>query len=348
MKKFLITSFAAIAACAVIMGGFDKTPAVIVNAATASGNNSSGSASSNNPGNGGNSGGQSSASSNNPTPGSGSQTQNSYSIKAYASNNGGKAIGSATYEKGKTVTLKAIVQDGYAFGGWFENNICVSGNPTYLFTADRDRTLIANITVNNTRARVENVFTDVTGNKWYTSAVQFAYNNDMMAGYGNGLFKPEQAITRAEFCAVMYNADGKPDVQWENRFRDVQSKDKWYVKPVMWMVQNGFAAGYGDEVGYTQRRFGVGDYCSREHVVQMLHSYAAMKGYSLSTNINASAKYTDKADIAGWANNSVNWAVYQGILDGTGLDQEQFKPRQAITRAECAAIMRNFLEKVAK
>jgi len=57
--------------------------------------------------------------------------------------NAGVLTGGGFHEQNATVTVTAIVNEGYVFKGWMENGIQVSTNSNYTFTADTDRTLIA-------------------------------------------------------------------------------------------------------------------------------------------------------------------------------------------------------------
>jgi len=57
---------------------------------------------------------------------------------------GGTVAGAGEYEVGATVTLTANAAEGYHFVSWTEEDALVTGNPTYTFTAEVDRELVAN------------------------------------------------------------------------------------------------------------------------------------------------------------------------------------------------------------
>jgi PKD repeat protein len=57
---------------------------------------------------------------------------------------GGTVSGSGSYSWGATVALTATPNTGYAFVNWTENGVEVSTSASYTFTADGDRTLVAN------------------------------------------------------------------------------------------------------------------------------------------------------------------------------------------------------------
>jgi len=69
-----------------------------------------------------------------------------YSINASVTPlNSGTVSGTGTYTVGQTVTLTAIPALGYTFTNWTENGTQVSTNTTYSFSANSDRTLVANL-----------------------------------------------------------------------------------------------------------------------------------------------------------------------------------------------------------
>ena len=48
-------------------------------------------------------------------------------------------------------------------------------------------------------------FTDVPGNTWYSQAVTWAAEKEIVSGIGSGLFAPDTAITREQMAAILYN-----------------------------------------------------------------------------------------------------------------------------------------------
>lgn len=184
----------------------------------------------------------------------------------------------------------------------------------------------------------KNIFADVNTGSWQYDVVKYVYDNNIMRGKGtnsNGLvqFDPDGNITRAEFVTVLHNMENKPAVSYKNTFKDVY-KDKWYTNPIIWAYNNDIVAGSG-------KYFGTHENITREQLAQMLYNYAKFKGYKCKIDIGALAGYTDGMIISSWAKNAMNWAVTQGIMKGKGL---RLDPKGAATRAECAAMIRNFKE----
>ena len=55
----------------------------------------------------------------------------------------------------------------------------------------------------------KNTFTDVAGNAWYASAVNYAVDKGLMNGTGEGKFSPETATTRGMIVTILARLDGK-------------------------------------------------------------------------------------------------------------------------------------------
>ncbi|MCL2815528.1 MAG: S-layer homology domain-containing protein, partial [Oscillospiraceae bacterium] len=70
-----------------------------------------------------------------------------------------------------------------------------------------------------------NPFDDVAADMWYTDAIKWAAENDIVKGYGNGKFGPNDNITRQDLAAVIYRyeqfSDNIPrDVLTDRKFSD--------------------------------------------------------------------------------------------------------------------------------
>lgn len=94
-------------------------------------------------------------------------------------------------------------------------------------------------------------FTDVAGH-WAESAVSYCAKNGVFVGYGNGLFKPDQSITREEYVAAVVRlaraTNRLPDTsgQLVDDFLDIADAGDW-AKPELRTAQTaGWVNGYAD------------------------------------------------------------------------------------------------------
>ena len=178
-------------------------------------------------------------------------------------------------------------------------------------------------------------FTDLNGNAWYHDGVHFCLEEGVMAGYGNDLFGPDDALSRAQLCQIVYNMEGQPAVTGGSAFTDV-ADGAWYLGAVTWAAENGIVGGYGGGL------FGPDDPITREQLAAILWCYAQYKGCDVSigedTNI---LSYADAQEVSEWAIPAMQWACGAGIVNGVG---GRLDPGGSATRAQTAAMLMRFCQ----
>ena len=190
----------------------------------------------------------------------------------------------------------------------------------------------------------ENPFADVKETSWQYKAVKFALDNKLMAGKktdaaGKIVFDPEKNMTRAEFIQTLYNKEGKPDVEFEQKFSDVKAGD-WFADAIIWASKEGLIAGKG-------KIFDVSGNIARQEIAVILHKYAKYNKYD-ATGSAELLPYGDDEKIASWAQDAMRWAISKGVMKGKGsgndLSAYKLDPTGDATRAECAAMLKNFMD----
>ena len=98
-------------------------------------------------------------------------------------------------------------------------------------------------------------FSDVAADAWYADAVAWASATGVVAGYpGTGEFRPENNVTRAEFCVMMQRyakatmqgvelAEGEAD-EILAKYADGAAVADWAKEAVAWAVKNEIFGGY--------------------------------------------------------------------------------------------------------
>lgn len=224
------------------------------------------------------------------------------------------------------------IREGYHFTGWYKETSCKTAWDFKTDKVTEDVTIYAGWK----KIGVEEIFPDIRTSDWYYGAVQFAYDNGIMKGKGDGTFAPAGKLTRAEFVTTLYNMQGKPEIVYEDCFTDVLDGE-WFTSPIVWANRYEVAKGYGS-------RFGVADNITREQIVVMMYQYAEKVClYQLDIQDDCLEKYPDKGKVCSWAANAVKWAVTNKIISGDG--NGYINPQDNASRAECAAILKNFRTK---
>ena len=148
-------------------------------------------------------------------------------------------------------------------------------------------------------------------------------------------FEPTMTLTRAQVVRVLYNMEGAPETEGANPFTDVLD-GKWYTKAVIWAAENDVVAGKGNGT------FAPNELVTREQFANMMRNYAKFKGQDTSATVTLE-EFSDTDQIHSWALASVKWAVQEGVISGKG--NGKLDPLGTATRAECAQILYNYLEK---
>lgn len=176
-------------------------------------------------------------------------------------------------------------------------------------------------------------FADVASDAWYAQAVAYVYERDMMGGYSDQVFAPNDTLSRAQLAQILYNLEGRPQVDLgELTYTDV-SPDAWYASAICWAAQAGVLQGYGGG------RMGPQDSITREQLAAMLYRYAQSEGYDVTGRADLEG-YADLSQVSSYAQAPLAWAVSQGIVGGT--TPVTLDPRGMATRAQGAAMLMRF------
>lgn len=183
-------------------------------------------------------------------------------------------------------------------------------------------------------------FVDVASTDWYYEAVTYCNNNNLMTGTGPRSFSPKGTMTRAMLATVLWSREGKPAVDVNGPFTDV-STTIWFNQPVNWAYLAGVTS------GTTATTFGPNNNITREQMVTFLYKYAQYKGYSTAITGNLSANYADAGEIAIWAVEPVEWALENGLMEGSNMKDgtKKIRPKSDILRCENAQVMMKFCKK---
>ncbi|WPQ59876.1 S-layer homology domain-containing protein [Paenibacillus polymyxa] len=87
----------------------------------------------------------------------------------------------------------------------------------------------ATVPPSTAHAESSSAFKDVSSKHWAKSAIDWAINKNMVNGYPNGTFKPENKVTEAEFLTMLlrlYDSkiDGTAKTHWADAYYDYASK----------------------------------------------------------------------------------------------------------------------------
>ena len=257
-----------------------------------------------------------------------------------------------TYTKGTVTVLPTnVTKPGYTFLGWFTaytggvqvRQIGATETGDKIFYARWQKTVLppppvtpgTPVTPARPAAPVGLPFADVSGSDWFYNDVRYVYEKGIMDGTGADRFSPNAPLTRAMIVTILYRMAGSPSVSGSSDFTDVAA-GKWFAKAVAWAAANGIVNGYGDSL------FGPNDPVTREQLAAILYRYAVYGGMTAVTLEENLGSFADTAQLSAYAIQAMNWAVGQGLINGSG---SNLVPKAQATRAQVAAIIHRYLER---
>ena len=177
-------------------------------------------------------------------------------------------------------------------------------------------------------------FDDIDG-LWGEAYIDFTARRELFNGTGDGLFSPDQPMTRAMFVTVLWRMAGSPEAQGETTFLDL--KEDWYRQAVLWAVNNGITDGYSEEL------FGPNDPVNREQMCVFLCRFLEYLGWSLDLD-QIAADFNDADQISSWAVEYVDVCTRSGLIEGVG--ENTFEPKRSASRMEVSTLLTRFITKV--
>jgi hypothetical protein len=176
-------------------------------------------------------------------------------------------------------------------------------------------------------------FTDISGSG-FRSDIIWMYDTGLSTGWGDGTYRPYQAISREAMAAFMYRLAGSPAYTppAKSPFVDVPTGSLFY-KQIAWLEAEGLANGWEDGT------FRPGASMSREAMAAFIYRYSgeycrlpATLGYSEPPV----APFKDVPVPAPFYG-EIAWTNYSGVSKGWG--DGTYRPLDAITREAMAAFI---------
>lgn len=176
----------------------------------------------------------------------------------------------------------------------------------------------------------QRTFSDI-GQSAYANSINTLAVYGLLSGYGDGTFRPDSTLTRAEFCAMLVNLlGGQLEPISQSAFYDVGIGD-WYAPAVHEIHKMGLLTGYGDG------SFLPNNAISQQEVVSILAR--------LSTQLNMYAynrrNLTPEPEVMAEFSHFSDWAQQSAwLLDSCEVELSSLTtPQDNATRAQAAQLM---------
>lgn len=178
-------------------------------------------------------------------------------------------------------------------------------------------------------------FRDVTSTHWAFASVERAAELGLVTGYSDGTFRPDAAVTRAQFVLMLWRMCGKPAAAKAASFADASAD--WYQDALSWAVEKGYVNGLSDT------RFGPDAPITRQQAMAILFRLnGGQSGTELTLTGIYEQTFADSTTIAAWAKDATWWAVYHELVSGVG--GSRIAPEANASRAQIAAILLRYAD----
>ena len=126
-------------------------------------------------------------------------------------------------------------------------------------------TILAKVSKDFDETKTYNVnFTDAENGRWYSNYVGYCYEKEILVGYKDGSFKPNENITRSEYAAAIARMTNVILLEGASKFAD--ANNTWFEKYVYTLEKYNLVDGYPDG------SFGSYDNITRAEATKMLNS----------------------------------------------------------------------------
>lgn len=173
-------------------------------------------------------------------------------------------------------------------------------------------------------------FTDIEGHWAEDTIAKWSEEYSIIQGYEDDTFRPDNSITRGAFAGILTRFLTYQIVSPDTTFTDIG--DSFWAESILKL--NAAGVMLGDE-GKAMPNSTI----TRQEAVVMI-----ARAFKMTTDEEATVAYDDMADIASYAVPSVAVMTELGYI--TDSDDGNFRPREAITRAEVLTILSNMVELV--
>ncbi|MCF4970108.1 fasciclin domain-containing protein [Nostoc sp. CMAA1605] len=175
-------------------------------------------------------------------------------------------------------------------------------------------------------------FSDVGADSWASPFIQALAERNIIAGFPDGTFKPNQSVSRAEFATMIQKAFNQQPVRQlsASGFTDVPS-NYWANAAIREAYETGFMAGYPGDVFLPNQQI------PRVQAIAALASGLGLQNSNSASDVVATY-YADASAIPNYAVNGVAAATQANMVVNYP-DVRQLNPQQSLTRAEAAALL---------
>jgi hypothetical protein len=236
-----------------------------------------------------------------------------------------------------SIFASALITAGSAFA---ESTVSTKNNPLNRIAASAPLSEAVKADPNAPATQVPTRIaqaSDVAGN-WAEPFIKVLVEKEIIKGYPDGTFRPDQPINRAEFAALLNRAFSLETATSTRKFKDVPKK-YWATEVIQKAVSSGFMIGYPN-----------GTFAPKQNITRIQSLVALVNGSKLepSGTLDLNGVFGDASQVPGYGQNALIAATQRCIAvsqeyDSSKLPGGNFGPEMGATRADVAAYIHQVL-----
>jgi hypothetical protein len=180
---------------------------------------------------------------------------------------------------------------------------------------------------------------DVAGN-WAEPFIKVLVEKGIIAGYPDGTFQPDKAVTRAEFAALLNKAFDLTETRAARKFSDVPARF-WGASAIDKAYRAGFLSGYPNRT-----------FAPNRDIVRIESLVAIATGTKIQaegTTVNVDELFTDAGQVPAFGRDALIAATQKCLAVSVSYPEgKTFNPSGAATRADVAAFIHQALVSTGK
>jgi hypothetical protein len=204
----------------------------------------------------------------------------------------------------------------------------VSASP--IFTPKPDSAIVKSTQTQIAQANLS----DYAGN-WAEPFIKVLIDKNIIVGYPDGTFKPDQPVTRAEFAALLNKAFELPPIRESRAFRDVPA-NYWAAAVIDKAYRSGFLAGYPNKT-----------FAPNQNIIRIESLVSLTNGSKLQPDGSpdrVDELFADAAQVPDYGRNALLAATQKCVSVSLSYPvNKNYDPNRIATRADVAASIHQVL-----
>ncbi|MCD8025232.1 MAG: S-layer homology domain-containing protein [Candidatus Gastranaerophilales bacterium] len=191
-------------------------------------------------------------------------------------------------------------------------------------------------------ARAVEEFPDVGPDYWSYDAIMYFKDKNVLSGYPDGYYRPDQKVTRAEFATILTKALGLRNLD-SITFTSYKDVDSSY-----WAYYDIMLGSYYDLVhGTPEGMFYPKNYITRLEIIMVIMKALSIKEITEQEALEQLSVFNDAKDVPYWATLTTGKAQQLGLIVLLPGKEDYILPKQDATRGELAVWLYGMLQRAA-